>query len=426
MNDIQILGEIPLYGELCTQGSKNAVLPVMAASLLHKGITVIENVPRIQDVRCMVKILEKLGAVVSWQDHHMEIDAAHLTCSEIPLDYVKQMRSSIMVLGPLVARMGQAVTYYPGGCSIGKRPVDYHVKLLRDLGITVEECDGRIEAKAEKYRGTGLYLDFPSVGATENAIMAAVGAEGETVIHGCAKEPEIVELCLFLDEMGAQTKGAGTDTIHVRGMEGKRDPHYHVCGDRIVAGTYLAAAAATGGEICLTDAPVSYMKSTLRALASCGCQLRTEEKKVWLKAPDRLKPLPFLETEVYPGFPTDMQSVFLALLCMAKGDSVIRENIFEGRFETAGELRRMGADIEVEGRQARIHAGGRLRGANVTARDLRGGAALIVAGLAAEGETVVCHCEHVDRGYERITEDLSLLGARIRRRKNQEEEHPVL
>ncbi len=416
MNDIQILGEIPLYGELCTQGSKNAVLPVMAASLLHKGITVIENVPRIQDVSCMVKILEKLGASVTWQDHHMEIDASCLVCSEIPLDYVRQMRSSIMVLGPLVARMGQAVTYYPGGCSIGKRPVDYHVKLLRDLGIAVEECDGRIEAKAGRYHGTELFLDFPSVGATENAVMAAVGAEGETVIHGCAREPEIVELCLFLREMGIETKGAGTNTIRVRGQEGLKDPHYHVCGDRIAAGTYLAAAAATGGEICLTDAPVSYMQATLKALTACGCRLESESNRVWLRAPERLKAIEFLETEVYPGFPTDMQSVFLALLCMADGDSVIRENIFEGRFETAGELHRLGADIEVEGREARIHAGRRLKGASVTARDLRGGAALIVAGLAAQGETVVRHCEHVDRGYERIVEDLSRLGARIKRR----------
>ncbi len=417
MNDIQILGEIPLYGELCTQGSKNAVLPVMAASLLHKGVTVIENVPRIQDVSCMVKILERLGASVTWQDHHMEIDASDLSCFEIPLTDVKKMRSSIMVLGPLVARMGQAVTYYPGGCSIGKRPVDFHVKLLRDLGIVVEECDGRIEAKAGKYRGAQLRLDFPSVGATENAVMAAVGAEGETVIHGCAREPEIVELCLFLEQMGIETKGAGTSVIRVRGQKGLKDPHYHVCGDRIAAGTYLAAAAATGGEICLTDAPVSYMKATLQALAACGCELKTEGSRVRIRAPKKLSPLPFLETEVYPGFPTDMQSVFLALLCLADGDSLIRENIFEGRFETVGELRKMGADIEVDGREARIHAGGRLKGGQVTARDLRGGAALIVAGLAAAGETVVCHCEHVDRGYERITEDLSQLGARIKRRE---------
>lgn len=267
-----------------------------------------------------------------------------------------------------------------------------------------------------RYHGTELFLVSPVWELRKTPLWLRWGAEGETVIHGCAREPDIVELCLFLREMGIETKGAGTNTIRVRRQEGLKDPHYHVCGDRIAAGTYLAAAAATGGEICLTDAPVSYMQATLKALTACGCRLESESNRVWLRAPERLKAIEFLETEVYPGFPTDMQSVFLALLCMADGDSVIRENIFEGRFETAGELRRLGADIEVEGREARIHAGRRLKGASVTARDLRGGAALIVAGLAAQGETVVRHCEHVDRGYERIVEDLSRLGARIKRR----------
>lgn len=415
MNDIQILGKLPLYGEQQTQGSKNAVLPMMAASLLHKGVTRIENVPRIEDVSCMVRILEKLGASVSWEAHEMLIDASTLSCCEISLDYVRKMRSSIMVLGPLIARLGQAVTYYPGGCSIGKRPVDYHVKLLRDLGIAVKETDGRIEAKADSYEGTEIFLEFPSVGATENAIMAAVGAKGETVVRGCAREPEIVELCRFLAAMGIETVGAGTGVIRLRGQKSRRDPSYRVCGDRIAAGTYLAAAAVAGGEICLTDAPVNYMKAILEALCACGCEVMTENGRVCLKAPRRLKGIARLETAVYPGFPTDMQSIFLAALCCAGGDSLIRENIFEGRFETAAELARMGARIEVRGNEARILGVDSLKGAEVTARDLRGGAALIVAGLGAEGTTVVHDCGHVYRGYETIVEDLQKLGADIRK-----------
>lgn len=421
MNDIQILGKNPLYGELISQGSKNAVLPVMAASLLHEGVTVIENVPAIEDVVCMVGILEKLGASVVRQKRRMIIDASCLTSYEISLDYVRQMRSSIMVLGPLVARLGQAVTYYPGGCSIGRRPVDYHVKLLKDLGIAVEEKEGRIEAKAGHYHGTSIRLAFPSVGATENAIMAAVGAEGVTVIRGCAKEPEIVELCLFLAAMGIETVGAGTDTIRLKGQKSRRDPVYRIVGDRIVAGTYLAAAAITGGEICLTQAPVSYMNATLRALCACGCRIVTEGDRICLTAPGRLSAVPYLETAVYPGFPTDMQSVFLALQCCAMGDSVVRETVFEGRLETAAELARMGARIQVEENCARIH-GGSLTGAEVTAKDLRGGAALVVAGLAAEGETVVHECRHIDRGYEDMVRDLRILGARIRRVRGPQEE----
>lgn len=388
---------------------------MMAAALLHPGITVIENVPAIEDVACMVGILEKLGASVVRKDHRMMIDASILNSCEISLDYVRKMRSSIMVLGPLVARMGQAVTYYPGGCSIGKRPVDYHVKLLRDLGLTVMEEDGRIEVRADRYVGSEIRLAFPSVGATENAVMAAAGASGETVIRGCAREPEILELCRFLATMGIDTVGAGTDTIRLWGQKSRRAPVYRVCGDRIVAGTYLAAAAVTGGEITLQNAPVSYMQSTLQALCACGCEIMTEGARVCLRGPKYLKAVPCLETAVYPGFPTDMQSVFLALHCLAAGDSVIRETIFEGRFETAAELVRMGADIRVDGSCARIHATGGLSGTEVTARDLRGGAALIVAGLAAEGQTIVHECGHVDRGYEDIVRDLQNLGAQIRR-----------
>ncbi len=413
MNDIHILGRYPMYGELVTQGSKNAVLPLMAASLLHAGITELEHVPAIADVDCMVRILEGLGAVVTRSGDHMTIDASCLTSCEISLDDVCKMRSSIMVLGPLVARMGQAVTYYPGGCSIGKRPVDYHIRLLRDLGVTVKEEDGRIEAKADHYLGATIFLSFPSVGATENAIMAATGAVGETVIYGCAREPEIVELCRFLQAMGIRTTGGGTDKIYVKGQRSRRDPHFRVSGDRIAAGTYLAAAAVTGGEICLTDAPVHDMEATLQALCGCGCQIQTEGDRICMTAPRHLRTLPYLETAVYPGFPTDMQSILLAVLCCGGGEGVLRETIFEGRFETATELRKMGAWIELEDQVARIHRIPGLMGTEVTAPDLRGGAALIVAALGATGETIVHECDHVDRGYEDIVKQLQKLGARI-------------
>ncbi len=422
-----------MYGELEIQGSKNAVLPLMAASLLHRGITVLDHVPDITDVACMVRILERLGAVVTREKGRMTIDTSTLTSWEIPLEEVCKMRSSIMVLGPLVARMGQAVTYYPGGCSIGRRPVDYHIRLLRDLGIQVREEDGRIEAKAEQYRGTEITLDFPSVGATENAILAATGARGETVICGCAREPEIIELCAFLQAMGIETIGAGTDRIRVWGQTSKRDPHVRISGDRIAAGTYLAAAAVAGGEICLTGAPVASMNATLQALCGCGCLIQTEGDHIHLKAPRHLRTIPYLETTVYPGFPTDMQSILLAVQCCGTGQGRMQETIFEGRFETAAQLNKMGARILVDpsdsgcdrcvsaagcsgkGYTAWVQGSDGLHGTHVSATDLRGGAALVVAGLGATGETVVHDCHHIDRGYEDIVGNLQKLGARIHR-----------
>ena len=423
-----------MYGELEVQGSKNAVLPLMAASLLHRGVTVLDHVPDITDVACMVRILERLGAVVMRQDHRMVINATCLTSWEIPLEEVCRMRSSIIVLGALLARMGQAVTYYPGGCSIGSRPVDYHIGLMRDMGILIREEDGRIEAKAGHYHGAEIHLPFPSVGATENAILAATGAAGETVICGCAKEPEIVELCAFLQAMGIETVGAGTDRILVWGQTSKRDPHVRVSGDRIVAGTYLAAAAVAGGEICLTGAPVTSMSATLQALCSSGCLIQTEGDRITLQAPRHLRTIPHLETTVYPGFPTDMQSIMLAVQCCGTGVGRMEETIFEGRFETALQLNKMGGRILVDigdpvcypghignaecigkGHTAWVQGSGGLYGAHVSAADLRGGAALVVAGLGAQGETVVHQCHYIDRGYEDLEGNLQKLGARIHR-----------
>jgi len=404
-----------MYGELAIQGSKNAVLPLMAASLLHRGITVLDHVPEITDVACMVRILERLGAVVTREKSRMIIDATTLTSWEIPLDEVCKMRSSIMVLGPLVARMGQAVTYYPGGCSIGRRPIDYHIRLLQDLGIRVREEEGRIEATAEDYRGAILTLDFPSVGATENAILAATGAKGETVICGCAREPEIVELCAFLQAMGIETVGAGTDRIRVWGQISDRDPHVLVSGDRIAAGTYLAAAAATGGELLLQNACPDHMESFLQVLETMGCRLLRSPDTVYIKAPGRLRPAA-VRTGPHPGFPTDLQSPLLTLMCLAEGESQLEETIFEARFRTAEELAKMGAAVTVSEGRARIRGTGRLFGARVQAPDLRGGAALVVAGLAAEGKTIVENICHIDRGYDTLELGMGTLGAEMIRK----------
>lgn len=414
MNEIHILGRYPVYGELMTQGSKNAVLPLMAASLLHAGTTVLEHVPDIADVDCMVRILKGLGAVVTREGERMTIDASCLSSWEISLEDVTKMRSSIMVLGPLVARMGQAATYYPGGCSIGKRPVDYHIRLLRDLGVRVREEDGHIDARAERYRGAMIRLEFPSVGATENAILAATGATGETVICGCAREPEILELCLFLRAMGIETMGAGTDMIWVRGQKSSQSPWFRVSGDRIAAGTYLAAAAVTGGEIRLQGAPVQAMKATLQALCACGCRIQTEGDRIDLTSPRHLRRIPYLETSVYPGFPTDMQSILLTVQCCGTGEGMLKETIFEGRFETAAELKKMGAHIDLTGCEARVYGDAGLKGAAVAAHDLRGGAALVVAGLGAVGETVISECHHIARGYDDMVTNLQKLGAQIR------------
>ena len=413
MSFLEINGGRRLYGTVSVQGAKNAVLPMMAAALLNKGITVIENVPYILDVCYMMKILNALGCRVKYEEGTLTMDASCLTANELPLVWAGKMRSSIMLLGALLGRCREAITYYPGGCSIGARPIDLHIESLKKMGVTFGFEGARIEAKAKKLTGADIVLPFPSVGATENILLAAVNAEGTTCIRGAAREPEIVELCKMLNKMGAFITGIGSDILVIHGTE-----YFHGCqlkasGDRIVAATYLMAAAACQGEVMLTDAPCAYMQSSFHVLKQMGCIVREEGTRVILCLKQPPYPIGHIRTEPYPGFPTDVQSQLMATLCFSRGKSVIEETIFEGRFNTAWELKKMGADIIIDGKLAVIHAKNSLHGTFVEATDLRGGAALVIAGLAAEGRTRIGSCHHIFRGYAEIETDLKQLGADI-------------
>ena len=413
---IEVQGTSPLSGTVKIQGSKNAVLPMMAAALLHEGITVFTNVPRIQDVFCMMGILRFIGCVCRLEDHVLSIDATRVLRAEIPEGYMKAMRSSIMMLGALLARQGRALTRYPGGCLIGSRPIDLHIKALRALGAEITEEKGTICARAERLRGAEIHFPYPSVGATENALLAAVLADGTARITGAAKEPEIQELCLLLNQMGGKIQGIGTDCLTVEGVESLSGAVRQVPGDRIVAGTYLAAALACGGKVQLEGVDPRHMGAVVSAFEDCGGHIKAGEGCLTVSASG--KPEAFeIVTGPYPDFPTDLQSPAMAVMAAANGKSRIVENVFENRYRTAAELEKMGADIRICGKEALIAGKGPepgLCGARVTASDLRGGAALVAAGLAAKGTTVIDGCCHIHRGYEDICRDLSSLGARIR------------
>ena len=442
MSAIAIRGLLPLQGQITVQGSKNAVLPMMAASILHKGTTIIDNVPRIQDVFCMMGILSSLGCDCKLDGHRLEIDATDLSGCSISREEMGQMRSSIMLLGPLLGRCREAVIFDPGGCRIGERPIDLHLMALKRLGAEVcsslNACCGEgvcadknvriseavlcgseedfgeapLRLRCERFTGTQIVFPYPSVGATENAIFAAVAAEGTTVITGCAREPEIRELCLFLNGMGAFVSGGGTSVITVEGGRPLHDSVYRAAGDRIVAGTYLLAAAGAGGELVLTGVKCSELHAVTAALRRMGANLYEEKDFFYLHGQKRLQGIS-VKTGPYPGFPTDLQSVMMALMCISDGESQLEETVFENRFRTAGELKRMGAEIKIEENRAWILGKKKLSGAQVEAQDLRGGAALAAAALKAEGTTIIHCCEHILRGYEDIVRDLSGIGADI-------------
>ncbi len=412
MSVIQIQGLRSLKGEISIQGSKNGVLPIMAACLLHKGTITITNVPGIQDVFCMKGILEFLGCVCTLEGHVLTVDTCQISSCRIPDEEGRKMRSSIMLLGPLLGRTGEAVLCYPGGCSIGERPVDLHLKALQELGAEICVEDEHIHVYGDTLVGTDLHLAFPSVGATENVIMAAVAAEGVTRIYGAAMEPEIRILCEFLNSMGAQIDGVGGSMLVIRGGRPLHDTVFSVPGDRIVAGTYLGAAMAAGGEVLLRKAPVSDMRTVLHIARRMGAQCECDGRD--LRVLMGRRPLPVcLETGPFPEFPTDLQSVMLAVASVADGVSSIRENIFEARFATAKELRKLGAHIIIEDRTAVVSGCYPLSGSAVRACDLRGGAALAVAGLAAEGITCIAGYPFIRRGYEDICRDLAGAGADI-------------
>lgn len=409
-----IEGGSKLSGTVKISSAKNAVLPVIAASLLTEAECIIEDAPELEDVRVMKEVLLSLGAKVSCEANSIKIDAAPINSFEAPYDLVRKMRASFLVMGPLLARKGKARISMPGGCAIGSRPIDLHLKGFASLGAEIELGHGFVEARCEKLKGTTIYLDFPSVGATENIMMAATLAEGQTVVENAAKEPEIIDLANFLNSMGAHIRGAGTDLIKIEGVKQLKGISYTVIPDRIETGTFLVAGAITGGNILLENVVSEHLKPVIAKLIECGAQIIEEPEGLRVIGDGR--PLSSdVKTLPYPGFPTDMQAQIMAFLSLARGTSMVIETVFENRFMHVEELKRMGARIKIEGRSAVIEGVEKLSGAPVKATDLRAGAALILAGLAAEGTTTVMNAHHVERGYEDIVGKLSLLGANIKK-----------
>lgn len=416
MANLIVDGGYPLDGCCRICGAKNAVLPILAASLMTTRPVRLYDCPALTDVRNMADILKTLGCKILHNGNVMDIDASGVNGYELPEHLSKELRSSIFMLGSVLGRFGQAVATYPGGCEIGNRPIDLHLKGLSALGVHIQEEGGRIYCDGHSLTGADIHLDYPSVGATENIMMAAVSAKGETVIRNAAREPEIIDLQRFLTAAGFWVHGAGSSTIIIAGGYRPRDVTFTIMPDRIVAGTLLVAAAISRGTVTLENVVAEHLSGTVSKLTEAGCAIRfPDEDTVLLKAPLRPKELKLVETLPHPGFPTDMQAQIFALCSVAEGTSMIVENVFENRFKHAQELMRMGADNTIKGRTAVIRGVQRLTGAKVTAWDLRGGAALVLAGLAAEGYTVVSDAAHIDRGYERLETMLSALGAHITR-----------
>jgi len=417
---IAIEGGHRLAGAVRIHGAKNAALPILAASVMAHGESVIEDVPDLQDIRVMMEILRHLGAEVRREDGALRVDATALSNTDIPEQLMRQMRSSIFLMGPILARYGRVRVSAPGGCTIGSRPIDLHLKGLEALGAQIEEKHGYIECRAERLRGASLYLDLPSVGATENLIMAAVFAEGTTVIGNAAREPEIADLAGYLNRMGAKIHGAGEATVIVQGVERLHGAPYKVIPDRIVTGTMMLAAAITRGELTLTNTQPEHLGAVINKLRETGVDVWSEGDMIRVRGEGTPQRVDRIRTDYYPGFPTDMQSPFMTLLCVANGTSVVTESIFEGRFKHVSELRRMGAKVKVDLRTAFIEGVRELTGATVEATDLRAGAALILAGLVAKGTTYIGNVHHIDRGYEHVEELFASVGARIWRTKQEE------
>ena len=416
MNKLLIQGGVTLQGEIRISGAKNAVLPILAATLLSDGPAVVENVPHLQDVTTTVALLGSMGVtVVIDETMSVEVDTSTINSQVAPYDLVKTMRSSILVLGPLLARYGYAEVSLPGGCAIGSRPVNIHIKGLQDMGADIEVKNGYIYARASRLQGARIVMDLVTVTGTENLMMAAALAEGTTVLENAAREPEVVDLANFLNAMGAKISGAGTDTITIEGVERLHGTRYRVVPDRIETGTFLIAAAITGGRIKLKNTNPYILDSVLDKLKEAGAELETGDDWISLDMHgQRPKPVN-IRTAPYPAFPTDMQAQFTALNTIANGTGTVVETIFENRFMHVQELQRMGADIEVEGNTAIVRGVDGLTGAPVMATDLRASASLILSGLVAKGETTVQRIYHIDRGYELIEEKLAALGAKIRR-----------
>ena len=408
-----IEGGKPLSGSVVIQGAKNAALPIMAASLLAEGTTVLENVPNLLDITVMTNILREIGCKVVQDKGTIYIDTTQTKTSHVPEDLMSRMRSSIFLMGPLLAKYGKTKLYKPGGCAIGERKIDIHLDGLRALGATIEEEGDAIVCSAEQLTGADIHLSFPSVGATENIMMAAVLAKGRTVITNAAREPEIQDLQNFLNAMGAKVLGAGTDTITIDGVERLFTCEHRIIPDRIVTGTLIIAAAATRGQIILYKTQPAHLTSLINVIRKSGVQILIDGDIIKVDSRARVKAVDKIVTAPYPAFPTDLQSQMMVMLSLASGTSIMKETIFESRLKHVDELARMGADIRVDMNTAFIRGVPRLYGATVEATDLRAGAALVIAGLAAQGRTIVEKIHHIDRGYDHIEDILSSLGAKI-------------
>lgn len=401
-----------LEGEVSVSGSKNASLPILASTILNAGTTKLYNVPEIRDTKITQEILKFLGCKVKRNKGKIEIDSKEMNKKEIPEHLMHQMRSTVILAGAILGRFKEVTFSYPGGCDIGARPIDLHLKSFEKLGINIVENAGFIICKCDKIIGANIDLDFPSVGATENIILASVYAEGITNITNAAMEPEIVDLCNCLNKMGAKIEGAGTSNIKIIGVEKLKDISYNIMPDRIEAGSLLCMVAITGGKLKLNNVIIDNISPIINKLEEAGCKILKEKNSIYMEAPKKLKSVD-IKTMPYPGFPTDMQSVFASMLTMAKGTSVIVENIFENRYKYMSELKKMGAKVTVEGKTAIVKGVRKLSGARVFSTDLRGGAALVTAALATKGKTEVLNIEYILRGYEGLDKKLKMLGANI-------------
>ncbi len=415
MDKFIIDGGQRLLGTIRLQSAKNSVLPLLAASVLTEKQVTIREVPKIADVLCMAQILRELGARVEFSGGDVTIDSSNASNHEISSALTKELRSSVFMLGSLLTRFRRALIAYPGGCDIGLRPIDLHLSALKRLGVKIRERDGFIFCECDRLRGAEIALDFPSVGATENILLAAVKAEGRTILQGAAKEPEIVDLQGFLNAMGAKVRGAGTDVIEIEGVKTLGGVTYKPLKDRIEAGTFLIACAICGGETEVVGVPAENIRLLLHKLRENGCKIHSKNGKITIESTGKLKCNRRIETMPFPGFPTDLQAQATALNCGASGGSLIVENLFETRFKFVPELKKMGADIEVKGRTAFVRGVPRLHGATLVSCDLRGGAALVLAALGAEGVSEVLDLSHIDRGYFDFESKLSKLGAHLKR-----------
>ena len=415
MSRLLIQGGNRLAGEVTIQGAKNSVLPVLAATILTGGEVELRRCPHLRDVEASIRILQALGCRAAWQGDNLAVDTSRMSGCAIPDALMREMRSSAIFLGAILARCGQAELSYPGGCELGPRPIDLHISGLRALGAEIDDTGGTLHCKAQKLTGREIVLGFPSVGATENLMLAACGAEGVTVLSNAAREPEIEDLQNFLNTCGGEVTGGGTSTVVIRGGRPLHGGTYTVIPDRIAAATYLCAAASAGGDIFLRGAREAHLSTVTAALREAGCAITADSSGIACRCGGRLNAPRPIRTAPYPGFPTDAQAIVMAALLRCRGAAVFEENLFSSRYRHVDELARMGADIRTSGRVAVVLGVERLHGAAVRSTDLRGGAALCVAALTAEGETVVSDIAHIDRGYQSLEQDLTALGAEIKR-----------